>query len=202
MNIPLVVVDLIRYPMYLGLPWIDEYNPRLNYYSRRMLFRGEKDKDKVPYAKIGIESAEEFNRTLCSLGSSVYACLAAFMGKLGHNEPKSAAIPQSYQEYSDLGSANAANQLPEHGPQDLAIVLEEGKLPPNQPLYNLSAAELKTLRDYIEKNLQRGFIQRSRSPTGAPVLFAKKKDGTLRLCVNYRGLNKITLKNCHPLPLI
>ena len=51
-------------------------------------------------------------------------------------------------------------------------------------------------------NLASGFIKRSSSPTGAPILFIKKKDGTLRLCVNYRGLNAITVQDRYPLPLI
>jgi len=50
--------------------------------------------------------------------------------------------------------------------------------------------------------MARGWIQRSKSPAGAPILFVKKKDGSLRLCVDYRGLNRITVKNCHPLPFI
>ncbi len=58
------------------------------------------------------------------------------------------------------------------------------------------------MRDYLTKNLAKGFVQHSKSPTGAPILFVKKKDGSLRLCVDYCGLNKITKKNQYPLPLI
>lgn len=58
------------------------------------------------------------------------------------------------------------------------------------------------MRKYVAEFLERGFIRRLRSPAGAPILFAKKKDGTLRLYVNYRGLNRIIIKNMHPLPLI
>jgi hypothetical protein len=54
----------------------------------------------------------------------------------------------------------------------------------------------------LDKYLQRGWIRESKSPAGAPILFAKKKDGTLRLCVDYRGLNAVTIKNRYPLPLI
>ena len=62
--------------------------------------------------------------------------------------------------------------------------------------------ELKALKEYIEENLTKGFIQASSSPAGAPVLFVKKADGSLRLCVDYQGLNEITIKNRYPLPLI
>src|ERR1700731_2952824 len=66
----------------------------------------------------------------------------------------------------------------------------------------MSEVELKMLKDYLDDMLEKGFIRLSKSPAGAPVLFVKKKDGGLRLCVNYRGLNKITQKNCYPIPRI
>jgi hypothetical protein len=62
--------------------------------------------------------------------------------------------------------------------------------------------ELAALRDYIDENLSKNFIRHSKSPTGVPILFVKKKDGSLRMCVDYRGPNKVTKKNRYPLPLI
>ena len=62
--------------------------------------------------------------------------------------------------------------------------------------------ELKELREYLGKNLSRGWIRESESPVGAPILFVKKKDGSLRLRVDYRGLNAVTKKDRYPLPLI
>ena len=66
----------------------------------------------------------------------------------------------------------------------------------------MSKVELKTLKDYLDDMLDKGFIWPSKSPAGAPVLFVKKKDGSLCLCVDYRGLNKITRKNRYPIPRI
>src|ERR1700741_1667881 len=66
----------------------------------------------------------------------------------------------------------------------------------------MSAKELEALREFIQDMLEKGLIQSSISNAGAPVLFAKKKDGSLRLCVDYRGLNRVTKKNRYPLPLI
>ena len=63
------------------------------------------------------------------------------------------------------------------------------------PIYNLSEKELKVLREYLRDALAKGWIRESSSPAGAPILFAPKKDGELRLCVDYRGLNKIIKKN-------
>jgi hypothetical protein len=80
--------------------------------------------------------------------------------------------------------------------------LQSGAQPPFGPIYNLSQNELSELKDYIEENLAKNFIQHSKSPAGAPIFFVKKKDGSLWMCVDYRGLNKITVKNRYPLPLI
>ncbi len=90
--------------------------------------------------------------------------------------------------------------MPDHGPQDLS--LETTETPPFRSLYNLSQVELEVLKRYISDNLAKDFIQPSTSSAGAPVLFAKKRDESLRLCVDYRGLNLITQKNRYPLPLI
>ncbi len=62
--------------------------------------------------------------------------------------------------------------------------------------------ELETLKAYIENNLASGFIKASKSLAGAPILFDKKPDGSLRLCVDYRGLNNLTIKNRYPLLLV
>ena len=79
-----------------------------------------------------------------------------------------------------------------------AIELEEGKQPPFGPIYSLGPVELETLKTYIETNLANGFIRSSKSPVGALILFDRKPDRSLRLCVDYRGLNNITIKNQYP----
>jgi hypothetical protein len=66
----------------------------------------------------------------------------------------------------------------------------------------MAPAELKELKDQLQELLDKGFIRPSSSPWGAPVLFVKKKDGTLRMCIDYRELNKVTIKNKYPLPRI
>ncbi|PPY87793.1 reverse transcriptase family protein, partial [Escherichia coli] len=66
----------------------------------------------------------------------------------------------------------------------------------------MAPAELKELKVQLQELLDKGFIRPSVSPWGAPVLFVKKKDGTLRLCIDYRQLNKVTIKNRYPLPRI
>ena len=95
-----------------------------------------------------------------------------------------------------------AQMLPEHKPWDHEIPLQEGKEPAFQPIYRLTEQELKELRTYLDENLAKGYIRPSTSPAGYPVIYVPKKDGTKRLCVDYRQLNNITIKNRYPLPLI
>ncbi|UTT89148.1 hypothetical protein NDA17_005448 [Ustilago hordei] len=85
---------------------------------------------------------------------------------------------------------------------DLHLELIEGGKPPQGPLYLKGPKEMSELRRYLDENLEKGFIRPSKSLARSPVLFIPKKDGGLRLCVDYRGLNEITVKNRAPLPLI
>ncbi|SGZ26524.1 BQ5605_C024g09932 [Microbotryum silenes-dioicae] len=111
-------------------------------------------------------------------------------------------VPSEYYHLLAAFSKVKADQLPLHRKFDLSIDLEDNTTPPFGPLYPLSETELQTLSSWLKENLSKNFIRASTSPAGAPVLFVRKKDGSLRLCVDYRGLNKITRKNRYPLPLI
>jgi hypothetical protein len=93
------------------------------------------------------------------------------------------------------------DMLPQHHSYDCAIDLQEGTQPPFGPIYNLSQNELVALRDYLDEKFAKNFIRHSKSPASAPILFVKKKDGSLRICVDYCSLNKIIIKNQYPLPL-
>ena len=111
-------------------------------------------------------------------------------------------LPVEYADYEGVFSAEKADELPSLTPDDHRIVLEEGKSHPHGPIYSLGPTELEALRGYIEVNLNNGFIRPSTSPAGAPILFIRKPSGGLRLCVDYRGLNNITINNRYPLPLV
>nr|GFC79387.1 putative reverse transcriptase domain-containing protein [Tanacetum cinerariifolium] len=82
------------------------------------------------------------------------------------------------------------------------IELIPGQEPISKALYRMALIELKELKDQLQELLERGFIRPSVSPWGAPVLFVKKKDGSMRLCIDYHELNKITIRNRYPLPRI
>ena len=100
-----------------------------------------------------------------------------------------------YQKFSKFFSYEEANKLAPHQDIDHAIDLKPGTELFFMRTYNLSPAELKVLEEYIEKALARGWIWESQSLAEAPVLFSPKKNGNLRLYVNYRKLNAITIKN-------
>ena len=111
-------------------------------------------------------------------------------------------VPKEFHDLRDVFSKTEADKLPPHRPYDQKIVLTEGAVPPSGPLYKMSAPELLVLQKYLKENLAKGFIRASSSPASSPVLFARKPSGGLRLCVDYRALNAIIVKNRYPLPLI
>lgn len=111
-------------------------------------------------------------------------------------------IPMVYQDLSGAFSEEASNELPNHGPSDMKIEFKEGQEPKNTRLRPMSPAELEELRRYLEENLSKGWIRRSKSSVSAPIVFARKKDGSIRVCIDYRNLNKVTVRNRYPLPLI
>ena len=97
---------------------------------------------------------------------------------------------------------NAAELSENTGMNEHAIELEEGKQPSFGPIYSPGLVELETLKMYIKTNLANSFIRPSTSPIGVPILFDRKLDGSLYLCMDYWGLNNITIKNQYPLPFI
>src|SRR3979490_450104 len=112
------------------------------------------------------------------------------------------SVPKEYHDFADVFSKAKAKTLGPHRPYDLKITLEDGTKMPHPPLYSLSNSELEALRMFIDEHLNIAFIRSSRSPHAALILFVRKKDGSLRLCVDFQALNKVTKKDCYPLPLI
>ncbi len=110
------------------------------------------------------------------------------------------AMPVEYHQFADVFEKDSANKLPPHRPYDCSIDLKSDSTPPYSPLYRYSPKEVEALNTQISEDLQRGFIRKSRSAAASPVLFVCKKDGSLRMCIDYRKLNEITVKNRYPLP--
>ena len=85
---------------------------------------------------------------------------------------------------------------------DHKIEVKPGTETPSKAPYRLSQKELEELKSQLDELLTEGYIRQSKSPYSASILFVDKKDGKLRLCVDYRALNKVTVKNSYPLPRI
>jgi len=107
-----------------------------------------------------------------------------------------------YYKFTNVFSKTKAKVLAPHCPYDFKINLEEGTQLLVGPIYSLLASEQEALKEFIEKNLNIGFIQPTSSSHDVLVLFVKKKDGSLHLCINFCNLNCISKKNCYSLSLI
>lgn len=179
-------------PIILGMPWLERHNPSIDWRNRIITFfpntcpnscnLREHTKIKTFHARSVTDSSSSSSSTLTPVISN---------------------IPQQYVDFKDVFSKRKANILPEQRSYDCEIDLINDKpFPTQRSIYKLTVTEQQTLREYIEENRKKGFIRNSKSPFGAPIFFVKKKDGSLRPCVDYRGLNSITVKNRHPLPLL
>jgi hypothetical protein len=119
-------------------------------------------------------------------------------------------VPFQYQKFSDVFAPKTEppRPLPPHRQYDLGIEIvkdENGKevpLPSAGKVYPISPAEEKVLQEYLTNALARGWITNSTSPVAAPCFFVKKPNGGFRLCIDYRAINSVTIKNKYPLPLL
>ena len=148
---------------------------------------------------VHVASLESFSSTQ---EDDVHLSRRAQIAPLVANEAPT-SIPTKYSDFADVFSPELASELPKYtGINDHAIKLVDNQLPPYGPIYSLGPVELETLKIYIETNLKNSFIRPSKSPAEALILFDKKPDGSLRLCVDYRGFNNLTIKNQYPLLLV
>ena len=197
---PFTSADL-EMPVILGLPWLRRNDPKVNFTNLTVQWRSAEEDS--PLTRLPEETTiEGLAKKLGDLKVNYIVQELQVVDLDDDLESLTNLIPEAYQPLAEVFSEAQAGTLPPHCEGDHSIDLLEGTTPPFGPMYNLSAKELAVLREYVDINLANGFIQPSRSSAGAPVLFAPKGDGGLRLCVDYRGLNAITQKNRYPLPLI
>ena len=195
------VVKLVGYDVLLGRSWTRDVDPSLHRAESKWSYPVERDSE-APRCKVKPVSPRRFEKI--SRGETIYY-LSVTDCSAERDVPMIAAmssegLPQAYRQYEDVFSESEASKLPEHAEHEIPI--EPAKKVPWGPLYNLSGRELQLLREYLETMQTKGWIRTSASPAGAPILFVPKADGTLRLCVDYRGLNAVTVKNRYPLPRI
>ncbi|KAK1786113.1 hypothetical protein P4O66_017849 [Electrophorus voltai] len=115
---------------------------------------------------------------------------------------KQMPIPLEYQDLEQVFSPSKATWLPPHLDWDCAVTLKEGVVPPRCRIYPLSQEEERVMAQYIKEALQQGYVRPSTSLASAGVFFIKQRDGGLRPCVDYRGLNKLLVQYPYPLPLV
>jgi len=143
------------------------------------------------------------NGKLEILATNISTELAIQSKKGQRKKDLSEIVPEEYWDYQRVFEEEEATGLPPHRPGvDLEINIEKGGRLPLKKIYPLGAKQLEELGEYIRTNKKRKWIRDSFADGGLPIMFMKKKDGKLRLCVDYRELNDITKKDRYPLPLI
>ncbi len=121
---------------------------------------------------------------------------------VAETDEEAQALPSVYRDLIVAFSKTRASQLPPHRSSDCAIDLLPDAVPPRGRIFPLSQPESRAMNHYIQEELAKGFIRPSTSPASAGFFFVKKKGGDLRPCIDYRGLNEITVKFRYPLPLV
>src|SRR6266481_2015456 len=220
------------YSIVLGYDWLVHHNPSIDWAETKVVFPGTvkaPERPSVPESSkfdIQMVLAKTISCLCCKPSNSVYhldhhsdvEVDKAFPHSTSpHSEPTSelhpictstlaldsmGRIPVDYHKFHKVFSGTKANTLPPHRPYNLQISLEEGVKPFHGPIYSLSPPELVALQEFLEEHTWNSFICPTKSLWGAPVLFIKKKDRSLHLCVDFHALNKVTEKDHYPLPLI
>ncbi|KAM4065233.1 ATP-dependent DNA helicase PIF1 [Hirsutella rhossiliensis] len=200
------IMDIGEHDLVLGLPWLQESNPLINWKTGQLRwnedasFQDQQIWEKAKFCDdLATEQDERDDRSSKSLRASAIQTKTA-------TEPadttKSTDKTHEYRKYDKLFKEELETGLPEHSQWDHEICLKDGRTPTFHKIYNLNEKQLQTLRDYLDENLRKGYIRTSTSEAGYPVMFVPKKNGKLRLVVDYRRLNDITMKDRTPLPLI
>ncbi|KAK3509828.1 hypothetical protein QTP70_012502 [Hemibagrus guttatus] len=174
-----ICFHLIQFPVILGYPWLLQHNPHLDWSTGTVLSWGSTCQTTC----MGQSSPDPVLESQESLDLS--------------------QVPIQYHHLKAVFSKKKATSLPPHRPYDCAIELLPGTCPPQRPyILIVPPPECTAMDKYINESLAAGIIRPSTSPAGAGFFFVSKKDGGLRPCIDYRGLNKITLRNRYPLPLM
>ena len=123
-------------------------------------------------------------------------------GEEGVEKDIPSAVRDALRSFEDVMLDQLPQRLPPKREVDHQIELLPGVKPPAKGPYRMAPPELAELRKQLNELMDAGFIRPSKAPFGAPVLFQKKQDGSLRLCIDYRALNKVTVRNKYPIPLV
>ncbi len=156
---------------------------------------------KIANNKLKIINLKQFVLDLVK-HSTIYAIVCASVTKAPNKKLAKSKVPKKLRDLKDVYDDKLAKILLELRREDHVIKLQNDKEPPFMSLYNLSQNELTILRQYLDDALVKDQIKHSILLANASILFVSKSNDELRLCVNYRNLNAITIKNRYSLPLI
>jgi len=217
-HITLDTIPLTAYDIILGEPWLSDKDCHINWKERCVSISHGDRLLCLSVLKPSITSTRHSRASTSTVLSSkafasniqlsdeLYIAVIQRVEQQSSVNNTASSITSSPQtawiadEYNDVFSEPSS--LPPHREFDMTIDLQPGASPPFQAPRPMSAPMLDELKSQLMKLQQAGFITPSNAPFGAPILFVKKKDGSLRMCIDYRALNKITIKNKYPLPRI
>lgn len=199
------VIPLDDYDLVIGLSFLDRINALLLPFADCLCILDRQHQCVVPVSReAGVQakvlSAIQFNK-------GVRKDEASYLAVLKEDEPmETMEIPDTVgrvlEEFKDTMPSELPKVLPPKREVDHKIELYPNAEPPARAPYRMAPPELEELRRQLKELLDAGYIRPSKAPFGAPVLFQRKHDGSLRMCIDYRALNKLTIKNKYPIPLI
>ncbi|GJU90583.1 putative reverse transcriptase domain-containing protein [Tanacetum coccineum] len=194
-------LDMCEFDIILGIDWLAAHRATIDCHSRRVLFGDIRTPEFIYHGSLPGKSMKIISalkaRTLLSHGCE------GFLATIHDTTSDVSSIHDQpiVSEFQDVFPEELPG-IPPIRDVEFNIELIPGAEPISKAPYRMAPIELKELKDQLQELLERGFIRPSVSPWGAPVLFVKKKDGSMRLCIDYRELNKITIRNRYPLPRI
>ncbi|KAL0546275.1 hypothetical protein IC582_016181 [Cucumis melo] len=200
-EVTLLVLDMLDFDVILGMDWLAANHASIDCSLKEVAFN--------PPSLASFKFKGEGSRSLPKVISAIRASKLLSQGTwsilVSVVDTREVAVSLSSEsvvrDYPNVFPEELLG-LPPHREIEFAIELEPGTVPISRAPYRMTLVELKELKVQLQELLDKGFIRPSVLPWGAPVLFVKKKDGSMRLCIDYRKLNKVTNKNRYPLPRI
>jgi hypothetical protein len=200
-NTESAVIPLSGYDVILGIPWLKRHNPVINWDTSKVVVSSNGNQCELPlHSDIDPPVLEVISALLAkrdmTKGEQMYLALVKVVeqNSAGNKVTVDPDAEKIVSEFKDVFPDDLPSGLPPKREIDHQIGLEPGQNPPSRPTYRMSQPEMDELKKQLSELMDKGYVQESKSPYGAPVLFVKKKDGTMRMCIDYRALNKITIK--------
>jgi hypothetical protein len=200
-KVELNILPLGSYDYLIGMDWLDQHHALLDCRNKEFTCLDEEGNQKtiqgISRAMVVREISAMQLKKCYRKGCQLFAAHVEEASKYEVSKIGDHAVLTKFEDVFQ-----EVPRLPPKRDIDFSINLMPGAAPVSKDPYRMSMPKLKELQLHLEELLKKGYIHPSVSPWGAPVLFMKKKDGTLRLCIDFRQLNKVTVKNKYPLPRI